>query len=185
MHESDTLGRIRSHGAYLAVLIAGSALLGGCNRNISDSKIDFIDLRRAVELHEAQLDEPGTALFIDTRKPERFAEGHIKGARNIRVNEINPDFDPDPEIIRYDNLVVYGENPASATARVLAKRLISAGYNTILRRRVRLFQGGWVVWESSGLPIEREPIDENESAENDGDEKDGVGGGDADAGGTP
>jgi len=156
MHESDPVGVSRPLGPLVGAVCVIAALLGGCNRNISDSKIDFIDVRRAVELYEEQQGEPETALFIDTRNPERFAEGHIAGARNIRVNEIDPEFDPDPELTRYDNLVVYGENPASATARVLAKRLNAAGYNTILRRRVRLFQGGWIVWESSGLPIERD-----------------------------
>lgn len=141
----------------LAALAVLTPLLGACNRNISDKKIDFIDLSRAAELHEANEEEPLTALFIDTRNPERFAEGHIAGARNIRVNEIDPRFKPDPDIIKYDNLVVYGENPASATARVLAKRLIKAGYNKILSQRVRLFQGGWIVWESSGLPIGSDP----------------------------
>ena len=164
MHGSGTS---RRWGVLTAIAVLPT-LLGGCNRNISDKKIDFIDLARAAELHEANQEEPLTALFIDTRNAERFAAGHIAGARNIRVNEIDPQFKPDPDIIKYDNLVVYGENPASATARVLAKRLIKAGYNTILSRRVRLFQGGWIVWESSGLPIESDPAPD-EAPEESGD----------------
>lgn len=165
-------------GRVLGGLAAGVVLLGlsGCNRNISDKKIDFIDLSRAVELYEDGLEDSEAVLFIDARNPERFAAGHISGARNIRVNEIDPDYDPDPKLMKYKNLVVYGENPASATARVMAKRLLEAGYNTMLRTRVRLYTGGWIVWYESGLPIEADEVVEDEDIED--------AGGDS-AGGTP
>ena len=157
----------RAFGRVAGLIGAAAVLLGlsGCNRNISDKKIDFVDLQRAMELYEEGLEDDEAVLFDDARNPERFAAGHITGARNIRVNEINPEYDPDPALMKYKNIVVYGENPASATARVMAKRLIEAGYNTILRRRVRLFQGGWVVWYESGLPIDVDEVSAEESGE--------------------
>ncbi len=136
----------------LGLLVVGG--LGGCRGGVSDKKIDFIDLNRAMELYDDGLDDHKTVLFIDVRKKERFAAGHIKGARNIRVNEIDLKYDADPELLKYDNLVIYGENPGSAGARAMAKRMIEAGYNTVLKTRVRLFLGGWIVWETTGLPLE-------------------------------
>lgn len=159
------------HIQRLLTLIALTIVLlplAACKSRVSDKKIDFIELTPAVEYFENAQSEPTNALFIDARNHERFAAGHIRGARNIRVNEIDLRYDPDPELLKYDNLIVYGENPGSAAARAVAKRLIEAGYNTFFQRRVRLFLGGWVVWESSGLPvgtIEPEPMDTTDTPE--------------------
>jgi rhodanese-related sulfurtransferase len=139
----------------LWTILAGLTLLtlSGCRGNVSDKKIDFIDLNRAMELFDEGQENSKAVLFIDVRKAERYNAGHIKGARNIRVNEIDLRYDADPELLKYDNLVVYGENPGSASARAMAKRMIEAGYNTVLKTRVRAFLGGWVVWDSTGLPF--------------------------------
>ena len=94
--------------------------IGGCRGNVSDKKIDFIDLNQAMDLYDRGLEESEGVLFRDVRQPARFNDGHIKGARNIRVNEIDLRYDADPELLKYDNLVVYGENPGSASARAMA-----------------------------------------------------------------
>lgn len=154
--------RFWTMNAILVGLVA-VMLLGGCRGSVSDKKIDFIDLNRAMELYDEGLEDSEKVLFIDVRKPERFNDGHILGARNIRVNEIDLKYDADPELLKFDHLVVYGENPGSASARAMAKRMIEAEYNTILKARVRLFLGGWVVWESSGLPVGIVEVDEDET----------------------
>lgn len=156
----------------LAAFLAGIVLigLGGCRGNVSDKKIDFIDLNRAMELYDEGLEDSEAVLFIDVRKPERYNAGHIKGARNIRVNEIDLRYDADPELLKYDNLVVYGENPGSASARAMAKRMIEAGYNTVLKARVRAFLGGWIVWESTGLPFGVVEITDEEQDDAEGDD---------------
>jgi len=138
----------------VVLLVGGAGVLGGCQGGVSDKKIEFIDLNRAIEFYDDGLKDSEAVLFIDVRNQERFDAGHIKGARNIRVNEIDLRYDADPELLKYDNLVIYGENPGSASARAMAKRMIEGGYNTMLKTRVRLFLGGWVVWESSGLQFE-------------------------------
>lgn len=148
----------------IALTIVALPLIG-CKNRVSDKKIDFIELSPAVEYYEDTQEEPTNALFIDARHHDRFAAGHIRGAKNIRVNEIDLRYDPDPELLKYDNLIVYGENPGSAAARAVAKRLIEAGYNTIFKKRVRLFLGGWVVWESSGLPIDTIEPDQSDPTE--------------------
>ncbi len=141
----------------LCVLVLGVLLLPmtGCSKsNISDKKIQFIDLTRAVELYEQQQEEDDTALFIDARKPERFAAGHIPGARNMRTPDVDLRYGTDPALERYKNLIVYGENPGTASINAMAKRLIEAGYNGFVKKRVKVFPGGWEEWEITGLPIE-------------------------------
>jgi rhodanese-related sulfurtransferase len=135
-------------------LILGSAALGGCAKsNISDRKIDYINLTRAVELYDKQQKENDTALFIDTRKPERFAQGHIPGAKNMRTPDIDLRYGTDPAITRYKYLILYGENPGQASTHAMAKRMIEAGYNGFTKKRVKVYLGGWVEWEITGLPI--------------------------------
>ncbi len=167
MEQMTRLWRI-VFGAVVLCGLAGGLLcgMGGCKGNLSDKKIEFIDLNRAMELYDEGLSDDEAVLFIDVRKHSRFDAGHIKGARNIRVNEIDLRYDADPELLKYDNLVVYGENPGSASARAMAKRMIEGGYNTMLKDRVRLFLGGWIVWESTGLPAGVvEIVDEGEGEE--------------------
>jgi rhodanese-related sulfurtransferase len=152
--------------AASALLVLGvlSTMLSGCGKsNISDKKIQYIDLPRAVELYELQQRENDTALFIDARKPERFAQGHIPGARNLRTPDIDLRYGTDPALERYKNLIVYGENPGTATVNAMAKRLIEVGYNGFVKKRVKVFPGGWHEWEITGLPIEAdEPTESDE-----------------------
>jgi len=148
----------------LAVL-ACSSLIGCAKSNISDRKISYIDLTRAVELYDKQQREDDTALFIDTRKPEQYHEGHIPGARNLRTPDIDLRFGSDPALERYKNLIIYGENPGTANTHAMAKRMIEAGYNGFVKKRVKVFLGGWNEWESTGLPIEDSKTEANAQSE--------------------
>ena len=150
-------------------LILACMTLTGCSKsNISDRKIDYINLTSAVDIFEKQQRESDTALFIDTRKPERFAQGHIPGAKNMRTPDIDLRYGADPELTKYKSLIIYGENPGQATTHAMAKRMIEAGYNGFGKHRVKVFLGGWVEWEITGLDIEiDEPADESAD---DGDE---------------
>lgn len=145
--------------------VLSCSMIGCMKSNISDKKIQYIDLPRAVELFEEQKKENDTALFIDARKPERYAEGHIPGAQNLRTPDIDLRYGTDPALERYKNLIVYGENPGTATVNAMAKRLIEAGYNGFVNKRVKVFPGGWEEWEITGLPIESDATEETESDE--------------------
>jgi 3-mercaptopyruvate sulfurtransferase SseA len=140
------------------VFVSGS-LVGCTKSNISDKKIDFISLSRAVDLYDRQQAKDDTALFIDTRKPERYAEGHIPGALNLRTPDIDLRYGTDPALERYKNLVIYGENPSTATTSAMAKRMIEAGYNGFVKKRVKVFLGGWREWEITGLDIEKSTVE--------------------------
>lgn len=89
--------------------------------------------------------EADALLLIDPRSERRFAEAHIPGARNIRLPQVDPARDRDPGIERFRAIVVYGDDPASASARAMTKRLLAAGY-----RGVRLYAGGIKEWIGRG-----------------------------------
>lgn len=145
--------------------VMSCSMIGCMKSNISDKKIQYIDLARAVDLFEQQKKENDTALFIDARKPERFAEGHIPGARNMRTPDVDLRYGTDPALERYKNLIVYGENPGTATVNAMAKRLIEAGYNGFVKKRVKVYPGGWEEWEITGLPVESDTPKQSEGDE--------------------
>ena len=150
----------------LTLLGLMTAILGGCTKsNISDRKIDYIDLTRAVELFEKQQKDGDVAIFIDTRKPERFAEGHIPGARHMRTPDIDLRYGADKSLEKFKHLIIYGENPGQANVHAMAKRMIEAGYNGFAKRRVKVYLGGWSEWEITGLPIEEPELEQSEMEE--------------------
>lgn len=132
--------------AIVAALGACVLGLGGCSSQVSDRNVRRIELREVSRPVERE--DRGT-LIIDARSPGEFGAGHIPGARNIR----SPDIDTrerDPELERFRTIIVYGNDPGSAPAVSLVKKMMIAGY-----KDVRLFEQGFNAWRNAGLPIER------------------------------
>lgn len=137
-------------GIGLASLLA-LLVLGGCRRHTTDADIESISLGQLRSLLQRAQEQPEerVLLLIDPRAPARFAEQHIAGARNVQLSDV-PATGRRREIEAFQNVVVYGDNPASAPAVAMTKRLISAGYNDPL-----MFRGGLDAWVASGLETER------------------------------
>jgi rhodanese-related sulfurtransferase len=137
----------------LAMLAFVSLLLTGCAgpRRVSDKDIRVLSLGQVVSLYEGQLSEPDERklLLIDCRPPARYAEGHIPGAENIQLVDIDPDKKRDKRIDSYDEIVVYADNPGSASGRAMVKRMLRVRYDN-----VRLFPGGYDQWVKAGLDAE-------------------------------
>lgn len=132
--------------AGFAVLAACLCVLSGCSSQISDRNVRRVDLREVSRPVER---EQSSTLIIDARSPGEFGAGHIPGARNIR----SPDIDTrerDPELERFRLIIVYGNDPGSAPAMSMVKKMMLAGY-----KDVRLFEQGFNAWRSAGLPVER------------------------------
>lgn len=125
-------------------------LLAACTKNISDKSVDIIDVQQMAKLHAR---DAKSVLIIDSRSPEDFAAGHIPGARNIRLPQIREN-DRDPALERYKQIIVYGQNPGSATAMAIAKRLLASGYSDVV-----LFKPGFDAWKASGMSVE--PLSSN------------------------
>ena len=130
------------------VAAAGLSLLAGCSGDITDDDIRTIGMGEVRTLVERAGDEPGALLLIDPRSPRAFAEGHIPTAQNISLAAIDPKR-RDPALDAHTNIVVYGDDPGSAPARAMAKKMMVAGYEG-----VRLFAGGLREW-ARGYEVER------------------------------
>ena len=97
------------------------------------------------ELHSMLKGEP-PPLLIDVRSSGSRESGFIPGSRWIEPRA------PDEELRTLpvtDEVIVYCACPNEASAAVVAKRLMKAGF-----RRVRPLKGGIEAWVASGLPLE-------------------------------
>jgi rhodanese-related sulfurtransferase len=88
-------------------------------------------------------------IFIDSRSPEDFEYGHVKGAINIPFDYLDESWD---EIIdsmdRSRGYVVYCSGGECETSLHLGRYLYDLGFPN-----VSVFFGGWSEWESNNLPI--------------------------------
>ncbi|USN99461.1 MAG: rhodanese-like domain-containing protein [Phycisphaeraceae bacterium] len=139
--------------ALVAAIVLAAA---GCTgtRNVSDRDIESIDLEGLMGLIDHQNEEPGKhrLLLLDSRPDARYAGGHIPNARHLQTSDINAELGRDPAIDAYDDIVVYADNPGSASAKALAKLMMSLRYDGI-----RWFAGGLDTWSSAGLPVAGSP----------------------------
>ena len=132
----------------LATCLAVAA--GGCRTKVTDSDIRFAELSevRALTLQQERDPAKRIVAMIDARSSARFDDGHVPGARNLRLPELPRRGRKDPELDRYRHVIVYGENPSTPSARGMTKRLMVFGYDG-----VRLFAGGMSEWRQAGYPV--------------------------------
>ncbi len=128
--------------------MVATLLMVSCTKNISDKSVNILDVQQMAKIHAR---DSKSVLIIDTRSADAYAAGHIPGARHMRLPEVRED-DRDPSLDRFKQIVVYGQNPGSAPAMAMAKRLLSAGYSDVV-----LFKPGFDAWKTSGFPIEPPP----------------------------
>jgi rhodanese-related sulfurtransferase len=107
-----------------------------------------IDSARAVAEHQA-----GT-VFLDARRSEAFAEGHIPGAREFPVWESTTDdkivdllAELPPESSR---VVVYCTGGRCEDSHLLRGKLLAAGYKDVL-----VYKDGMPGWEQAGQRVEK------------------------------
>lgn len=91
------------------------------------------------------------AMILDARSPERFAEGHIPGARNLYVDQFDNFFpELEPLLDKGGQIVVYCDGVDCDMARELGYRLMPLGYTNLL-----YYKKGWEEWMATKQP--REP----------------------------
>ncbi len=126
----------------------------GCTK-ISDKDVlrdalEVSDVAKVVQKGEVTAGSGGpSTLLLDVRTADAYAAGHLPGARNIRLPQIDPK-EKDPDLDRYKTIIVYDQNRGSASGMAVAKRLLIADYDD-----VRLFEEGFDAWKRAGLPVER------------------------------
>jgi rhodanese-related sulfurtransferase/DNA-binding transcriptional ArsR family regulator len=87
----------------------------------------------------------GLVTVLDVRPPEEFAAGHVPGAVNISLAELErlwANFDVDKEI------VAYCRGPYCVLAYSAVEKLRAKGL------RVRRLEDGYPEWKEAGLPVE-------------------------------
>lgn len=133
------------------VLAVGLAFcLAACGeRNVVDKDIVFIDIAQLRALMDEDRTNPDRLIIIDPRIPADFRASHIPGAVNIRLPDIERNTGVDPAIDRHDYIVVYGDDPGSAIAIGMTKKLMSRRYS-----KVRMFRGGLLEWSKAGFATE-------------------------------
>ncbi len=93
----------------------------------------------------AQLLRDGTALVVDVREPEEFADGHVPGAVNLPLSS----FDPAAVPHLGDKTVVLNCLGGKRSGMALDKcAAAQAAIDTHLA-------GGFKAWADAGLPVER------------------------------
>ena len=108
----------------LLVLVFGVTVLG-CSSSITDRSVDRVSSKQVVDWS----DRSGTML-IDTRPASQFEAGRIPGAVNRRLASLPRDR-KDREIAAAKRVIVYGQNPGSASALAFAKRLLEEEYGGV------------------------------------------------------
>ncbi|MGE5493595.1 MAG: rhodanese-like domain-containing protein [Actinomycetota bacterium] len=102
----------------------------------------------------------GGAAVIDTRVAQEFAEGHIKGAKNVPYKEKSAkatDFDASQDSFDISKLpadknaaiVLYCNGPECWKSYKASKLALKAGY-----KKIQWFRGGFPEWKSKGYPVE-------------------------------
>jgi rhodanese-related sulfurtransferase len=119
-------------------------------------RTSFVDSRQyagVVFIARAEVEDlyaQGKAVFVDSRRPDEFAAGHIPGARSIPLGASDKGLADLAALFPPDQcLVVYCEGGDCETSSALARLIHDRGF-----RDVRIFAGGWTEWAAAGLPAE-------------------------------
>lgn len=99
----------------------------------------------------------GLVTVIDVRPPEEYAAGHLPGAVNIPLSELEAhleELDPSQEV------VAYCRGPHCVLAFDAVARLREKGL------KARRLEDGYPEWKLKGLPVETSPPDADEPQEN-------------------
>jgi rhodanese-related sulfurtransferase len=92
--------------------------------------------------------QPGVAI-IDARPWDFFALGHIPGAVNLPLSDLQTPTAPlPPSLAKVTLIIVYCSDVSCPAAKTAARLLEKSGY-----RHVVVFPGGWYAWKKAGLPI--------------------------------
>jgi rhodanese-related sulfurtransferase/DNA-binding MarR family transcriptional regulator len=90
----------------------------------------------------------GLVTVVDVRPPEEYAAGHVPGAVNIPLKELEQRLQ---ELPRGQEVVAYCRGPYCVLAYEAVARLREHGY------AARRMEDGFPEWRAAGLPVESEP----------------------------
>lgn len=138
-------------GVLTGMLFAGTAQAGDTPATLAGSKVVSAD--QVVKL------QASGAVVIDARVASEYAEGHIKGAKNVPYREKSKkavSFDANRDSFNLAKLptdkasaiVVYCNGPECWKSYKASTAAIKAGY-----KNIHWYRAGFPDWKSKGLPI--------------------------------
>jgi rhodanese-related sulfurtransferase len=124
------------------------------SNNPNLTKEGFIKPQK-IKLELTKLLYDKNALMIDARKPEDYAQGHIKGAINISYEDYHfKDKDKLPERLKglnKDGIIICYCNGGDCDMSIdLAYDIAKLGFNAM-----NIYLGGYKEWEAAGYPVEK------------------------------
>jgi rhodanese-related sulfurtransferase len=90
----------------------------------------------------------GLVTVLDVRPPDEFAAGHLPGAINVPLSELE---DRMKSLTRRTEIIAYCRGPYCIMAYEAVHRLRGQGY------KARRLQDGFPEWKLGGLPVEKGP----------------------------
>jgi protein-disulfide isomerase/uncharacterized membrane protein/rhodanese-related sulfurtransferase len=104
------------------------------------------------EVRQLYQNHPGP-VFVDVRSPKDFAAGHVAGAVNIPVDDLEQRWNA---LSKDRTNVLYESGRSSgdicAASRAAGRILLAHGFSF---DRVKVYQDGLAAWEKAGLPVQR------------------------------
>lgn len=95
--------------------------------------------------------DSGSVIFIDSRQPEEFAAGHIKGAMNIPVDQAFPAYTRHKDKFPLDSKIVFYCDAGCDSAMELAFFFCEQGFTD---GNILVYEDGFAFWKDSGYPVE-------------------------------
>lgn len=129
------------------------------------NKTHAVDVHQINDPYEAkQLVESGTMIVLDVRWPEIYDLGHIPGALNFPLNDLEQLKEEQKEaqkksllskITPKDQILVYCAGVTCHDSHTFASRLVKMGFT-----HVAVYAGGFDEWEEMGFDVATQGTDQ-------------------------
>lgn len=152
----------RKDGLYVYYRLAGDEVVGLLSAISRVGEAYVAEVERIVRLYFAQKDElepvpakellerarKGLVTVLDVRPAEEYAAGHVPGAINIPVHELEKRI---KELPKRREVVAYCRGPYCLMSLEAVEKLRKKGW------RARRLENGLPEWRAAGLPVSQNP----------------------------
>lgn len=138
-------------GKFLFSILAA---LGLCSTSCAQTEEKQTPPQEFITMAKAD----STAVLLDVRRPEEFAEGHIAGARNLNFLDTESFMRGISQLDRTHTYYIYcrsGGRSAKAAKQMRSKGL-----------KVVDMKGGMLLWTELGMPVSKETETDNDKKGN-------------------
>jgi rhodanese-related sulfurtransferase len=138
--------------AFNMLRLAGIPLFGFSSQQLIFQQQADLPLISLSQAHDLYLKKK--VVFVDSRDPISFEEGHIAGAINIYPDEVAIHLTKLKSLLSEDIIVItYCDGPQCHLSKETAYALLMQGIP-----RAKVFTDGWHLWQNAGYPIAKGKI---------------------------